>query len=67
MNDGPMGALERLNYAFRPARASHLAWRIRPWFCRRLAKGRWQNAAIFTMTIAQMGHYAVAGVLLSVV
>ena len=32
----------------------------------RLANGRWQNAAIYTMMrFSRVGHYAVAGVLLS--
>ena len=35
-------------------------------FCMRLAKGRWQNAAIYTMMrFSRVGHYAVAGVLLT--
>ncbi len=35
-------------------------------FCMRLAKGRWQPAAIFTMMrFSRVGHYAVAGVLLT--
>jgi len=67
MNDGPMGALQRLNYAFHLGCAATWLGGLLPLlFCMRLAKGRWQNAAIFTMMrFSRVGHYAVAGVLLS--
>ncbi len=67
MNDGPMGALQRLNYAFHLICAATWLGGLLPLlFCMRLAKGRWQNAAIFTMMrFSRVGHYAVAGVLLS--
>ncbi|HII4350209.1 TPA: copper homeostasis membrane protein CopD [Enterobacter cloacae] len=67
MNDGPMGALQRLNYAFHLICAATWLGGLLPLlFCMRLAKGRWQNAAIFTMMrFSRVGHYAVAGVLLT--
>ena len=67
MNDGPMGALQRLNHAFHLICAATWLGGLLPLlFCMRLAKGRWQNAAIYTMMrFSRVGHYAVAGVLLS--
>ena len=50
MNDGPMGALQRLNHAFHLICAATWLGGLLPLlFCMRLAKGRWQNAAIYTM------------------
>lgn len=67
MNDGPLGALQRANYALHLLCAATWLGGLLPLlFCMRLAKGRWQNAAIFTMMrFSRVGHYAVAGVLLT--
>lgn len=67
MNDGPGGALQRLNHAFHLLCAATWLGGLFPLlFCMRLAKGRWQNAAIYTMMrFSRVGHYAVAGVLLT--
>lgn len=67
MNDGPLGALQRANYALHLLCAATWLGGLLPLlFCMRLATGRWQNAAIFTMMrFSRVGHYAVAGVLLT--
>ena len=67
MSDGPTGALQRLNHAFHLLCAATWLGGLLPLlFCMRLAKGRWQNAAIYTMMrFSRVGHYAVAGVLLT--
>lgn len=67
MSDGPMGAIQRLNHAVHLLCAATWVGGLLPLlFCMRLAKGRWQNAAIYTMMrFSRVGHYAVAGVLLT--
>lgn len=67
MNGGAPGALHRLNHALHLLCAATWVGGLLPLlFCMRLAKGRWQPAAIFTMMrFSRVGHYAVAGVLLT--
>ncbi|MGX4989308.1 copper homeostasis membrane protein CopD [Enterobacter kobei] len=67
MNEGPLGAVQRLNHAVHLLCAATWLGGLLPLlFCMRLAKGRWQNAAIYTMMrFSRVGHYAVAGVLLT--
>ncbi|KLP57462.1 membrane protein [Enterobacter genomosp. O] len=67
MNEGPLGALQRVNHAIHLICAATWLGGLLPLlFCMRLAKGDWQNAAIYTMMrFSRMGHYAVAGVLLT--
>ncbi len=67
MNGGAPGALHRLNHALHLLCAATRVGGLLPLlFCMRLAKGRWQPAAIFTMMrFSRVGHYAVAGVLLT--
>lgn len=67
MNDGAPGALQRLNHALHLLCAAAWLGGLLPLlFCMQLAKGRWQTAAIYTMMrFSRVGHYAVAGVLLT--
>ncbi|RAU32082.1 copper homeostasis membrane protein CopD [Enterobacter sp. RIT418] len=67
MNEGLAGAAQRLNHAVHLLCAAAWLGGLLPLlFCMRLAKGRWQNAAIYTMMrFSRVGHYAVAGVLLT--
>lgn len=67
MNDGAAGALQRLNHALHLLCAAAWLGGLLPLlFCMQLAKGRWQTAAIYTMMhFSRVGHYAVAGVLLT--
>ncbi|MGX5028532.1 copper homeostasis membrane protein CopD [Enterobacter asburiae] len=67
MSDGAVGAMQRLNHAVHLLCAATWVGGLLPLlFCMRLAKGRWQNAAIYTMMrFSRVGHYAVAGVLLT--
>ncbi|MBU5922601.1 copper homeostasis membrane protein CopD [Enterobacter sichuanensis] len=67
MLEGAMGALQRLNHAVHLICAATWLGGLLPLlFCMRLAKGRWQTAAIYTMMrFSRVGHYAVAGVLLT--
>jgi len=67
MNDGAPGALQRLNHALHLLCAATWLGGLLPLlFCMQLAKGRWQTAAIYTMMhFSRVGHYAVAGVLLT--
>ncbi|MCW1825754.1 copper homeostasis membrane protein CopD [Enterobacter asburiae] len=67
MNEGPLGALQRVNHAIHLICAATWLGGLLPLlFCMRLAKGDWQNAAIYTMMrFSRVGHYAVAGVLLT--
>ncbi|MBT9424376.1 copper homeostasis membrane protein CopD [Enterobacter oligotrophicus] len=67
MNEGAAGALQRLNHAIHLLCAATWLGGLLPLlFCMHLAKGRWQTAAIYTMMrFSRVGHYAVAGVLLT--
>jgi Putative copper export protein len=67
MHEGLAGAAQRLNHAVHLICAAVWLGGLLPLlFCMRLAKGRWQNAAIYTMMrFSRVGHYAVAGVLLT--
>ncbi|MBY6355009.1 MAG: copper homeostasis membrane protein CopD [Enterobacter sichuanensis] len=67
MLEGAMGALQRLNHVVHLICAATWLGGLLPLlFCMRLAKGRWQTAAIYTMMrFSRVGHYAVAGVLLT--
>ncbi|KLW92539.1 copper resistance D domain-containing protein [Enterobacter sp. BIDMC92] len=67
MLEGAMGALQRLNHAVHLICAATWLGGLLPLlFCMRLAKGRWHTAAIYTMMrFSRVGHYAVAGVLLT--
>ena len=67
MHDGAQGVLQRVNHAIHLLCAAMWVGALLPLiFCLRLAKGRWRNPAIYTMMrFSRMGHYAVAGVILS--
>lgn len=67
MNEGAVGALQRLNHALHVLCAATWLGGLLPLlFCMRLAKGQWQPAAIYTMMrFSRVGHYAVAGVVLT--
>ncbi|WP_370971729.1 copper homeostasis membrane protein CopD [Enterobacter wuhouensis] len=67
MNEGATGALQRLNHAVHLLCAATWLGGLLPLlFCMHLAKGRWQTAAIYTMMrFSRVGHYAVAGVVLT--
>lgn len=67
MNEGATGALQRLNHAAHLLCAATWLGGLLPLlFCMHLAKGRWQTAAIYTMMrFSRVGHYAVAGVVLT--
>ncbi|MBA7854360.1 copper homeostasis membrane protein CopD [Enterobacter sp. RHBSTW-00901] len=67
MHEGASGTLQRLNHAIHLLCAATWLGGLLPLlFCMRLAKGRWQTAAIYTMMrFSRVGHYAVAGVVLS--
>lgn len=67
MNEGLAGALHRLNHAVHLLCAATWVGGLLPLlFCMQLAKGRWRGAAIYTMMrFSRVGHYAVAGVLLT--
>src|SRR5690606_34280547 len=67
MHDGAEGVLQRVNHAIHLLCAAMWVGALLPLiFCLRLAKGRWRNPAIYTMMrFSRMGHYAVAGVILS--
>ena len=67
MNEGLAGALHRLNHAVHLLCAATWVGGLLPLlFCMQLAKGRWRVAAIYTMMrFSRVGHYAVAGVLLT--
>lgn len=67
MNDGAVGAMQRINHALHLLCAATWVGGLLPLlFCMHLAKGRWQTAAIYTMMrFSRVGHYAVAGVVLT--
>lgn len=67
MNEGLAGALHRLNHAVHLLCAATWVGGLLPLlFCMQLAKGRWRVAAIYTMMrFSRVGHYAVAGVVLT--
>lgn len=67
MNDGAVGAMQRINHALHLLCAATWVGGLLPLlFCIHLAKGRWQTAAIYTMMrFSRVGHYAVAGVVLT--
>jgi len=67
MDAGLSGALQRVNHAFHLLCAATWLGGLLPLiFCMRLAKGHWQKAAIYTMMrFSRVGHYAVAGVILT--
>lgn len=67
MHEGASGTLQRLNHAIHLLCAATWLGGLLPLlFCMHLAKGRWQTAAIYTMMrFSRVGHYAVAGVVLS--
>lgn len=67
MNEGVTGALQRLNHAVHLLCAATWVGGLLPLlFCMRLAKGHWQTSAIYTMMrFSRVGHYAVAGVMLT--
>ncbi|KLQ40555.1 membrane protein [Enterobacter cloacae subsp. dissolvens] len=67
MNDSAVGAMQRINHALHLLCAATWVGGLLPLlFCMHLAKGRWQTAAIYTMMrFSRVGHYAVAGVVLT--
>ena len=67
MRDGVAGIVQRLNHAGHLLSAATWVGALLPLvFCMRLAKGRWRVPAIYTMMrFSRVGHYAVAGVILS--
>ncbi|WP_253377700.1 copper homeostasis membrane protein CopD [unidentified bacterial endosymbiont] len=67
MNEGTPGAMQRLNHALHLLCAATWAGGLLPLlFCMHLARGHWQAAAIYTMMrFSRVGHYAVAGVILT--
>ncbi|EKM5717611.1 copper homeostasis membrane protein CopD [Enterobacter cloacae] len=67
MNDGAAGALQRINHALHLLCAATWVGGLLPLlYCMHLAKGRWRVAAIYTMMrFSRVGHYAVAGVVLT--
>lgn len=67
MNDGAVGAMQRINHALHLLCAATWVGGLLPLlFCMHLAKRRWQTAAIYTMMrFSRVGHYAVAGVVLT--
>lgn len=64
MREGATGALQRSNHALHLLCASAWLGGLLPFlYCLRLAKGRWRQAAIYTMMrFSRYGHLAVAGV-----
>ncbi|MEO3988306.1 copper homeostasis membrane protein CopD [Pseudocitrobacter cyperus] len=67
MRDGIMGAIQRSNHALHLLFAASWLGGLPPFlYCLRLAKGRWRQAAIYTMMrFSRYGHVAVAGVVLT--
>lgn len=67
MNEGVAGALHRTSHAVHLLCAATWIGGLLPLlYCMTLAKGRWQAAAIYTMMrFSRVGHYAVAGVILT--
>lgn len=67
ISDGMTGSLHRLNHAIHLLCAATWLGGLLPLlFCMRLAKGPRRSAAIYTMMrFSRIGHYAVAGVLLT--
>lgn len=67
MSDGATGAMHRLNHAVHLLCAATWVGGLLPLlFCMRLATGRWQAAAVYTMMrFSRVGHYAVAGAIVT--
>lgn len=67
MREGVPGVLQRFNHAIHLLCAATWMGSLLPLvFCMRLAKGRWRIPAIYTMIrFSRIGHYAVAGVILT--
>lgn len=67
MNEGAAGAVQRINHAVHLLCAATWIGGLLPLlYCMQLAKGRWNVAAIYTMMrFSRVGHYAVAGVILT--
>lgn len=67
MRDGAIGALQRGNHGLHLLFAAAWLGGLLPFlYCLRLAKGRWRQAAIYTMMrFSRYGHLAVAGVVLT--
>lgn len=67
MREGAVGALQRSNHALHLLFAATWVGGLLPFlYCLRLAKGRWRQAAIYTMMrFSRYGHIAVAGVVVT--
>lgn len=67
MREGAIGAFQRSNHALHLLFAAAWLGGLLPFlYCLRLAKGRWRQAAIYTMMrFSRYGHLAVAGVVLT--
>ncbi|WP_368543769.1 copper homeostasis membrane protein CopD [Enterobacter soli] len=67
MNEGAAGGVQRINHAVHLLCAATWIGGLLPLlYCMQLAKGRWNVAAIYTMMrFSRVGHYAVAGVILT--